>query len=113
MYSPIIFRCCHSNHLTFPSQSRPNETTGGQQEKQGGERVKQAQGKAEIYHRKDKQHAGRIAIILYLLYAHMLRSPSNSQDHSGNKSRGPASQHLLITTSAPDRTTVCCLGISI
>lgn len=66
----VILCCCHSNHLTFPSQSRPNETTGGQREKQGGGREMQTQGKAEIYHTKDRQHGGRIATVLYLLFAH-------------------------------------------
>lgn len=32
----VILCCCHSNHLTFPSQSRPNETTGGQRERERG-----------------------------------------------------------------------------
>lgn len=30
----------------------------------------QTQRKAEIYHREDRQHGGRIAIVLYLLFAH-------------------------------------------
>lgn len=30
---PVILCCCHSNRLTFPSQSRPNETTGGHRER--------------------------------------------------------------------------------
>lgn len=48
---PVILCCCHSNHLTFPSQSRPNETTGGQTESER----ESSKGVEERYRHREKE----------------------------------------------------------
>lgn len=65
---PVILCRCHSNHLTFPSQSRPNETTGGHTERRGGGRG------GRCRHRGEETYItariGSAAIVLYLSFAH-------------------------------------------
>lgn len=99
----VILCCCHSNHLTFPSQSRPNETTGGHGE---GESSK---GVAERCRHREKQTCitGRWAAWRQgchcLVSARCTRETLSVSYHSRNKSHCPASSicwlHCLLMTT--------------
>lgn len=101
---PVILCCCHSNHLTFPSQTRPNETTGGQRE-----RGKGVEGRNR--HRQRQRYItgkiGRMAAGLPLSCICSLHTYyplcQTARIIRETKSHRPADQHLLscLLTIAP------------